>query len=101
MQRNLDEIIASQNTMLLRSGKENNISDDKVKVLLNKDLAKIKSWLLQQKNMAVLFLRYEDVISSPQPAAVKIDDFIGLKLNISKMAEAVKKDLYRNRLQKK
>src|SRR5215475_10041171 len=97
MNRSLDEIIASQNKMLLRLGEPT--SDDAVKVKENFawHLRVVKSWLKRQTNVELLELDYADVLKKPQEAAERIRNFLRGELQVQKMAEAVDPLLYRNR----
>lgn len=97
MNRSLDEVIASQNKMLERLGAP--LTDDAAKVKENFawHLRVVKSWLKRQTNMALLELDYTDVLKMPQDAAGRIRNFLGVDLQVEKMAEAVDPLLYRNR----
>jgi hypothetical protein len=97
MNRSLDEIIASQNKMLERLGEP--ISDDAEKLKENFawHLRVMKSWLKRQTNMDLLELDYAEVLKKPQEAADRVRNFLGVELQVHKMAEAVDPLLYRNR----
>ncbi len=96
--RNLHEVIASQNKMLLRRGeKVDPASDERMRGLFEKHLEKTKSWLESGKHFEVLELDYSQVIAAPVLQARKIREFLGRNLDVDKMAGAVEASLYRNR----
>jgi hypothetical protein len=96
--RNLHEVIASQNKMLLRRGeKVDPASDERMRGLFEKHLEKTRSWLQSSKHFEVLELDYSQVIATPVLQARKIREFLGQNLDVDKMAGAVEASLYRNR----
>ena len=97
MQRNLDEIIASQNKMLKRRGESSEVSDVQLKQLFEQEIKKIKRWLSTQKNFDVLYLAYDRIIGDPVGSAHKVNAFLDKRLNEDKMVNVVDKSLYRNK----
>ncbi len=97
MNRNLDEILASQAKMLARRGESSETSDDKMKELWEDHLWKVKYRVKRQPHFELLELHYKDVLGNPAEQAKRIHDFIGLELDVEKMARVVDKQLYRNR----
>jgi hypothetical protein len=98
MQRNMDEILASQKKMLVRSGKPTDkVSDDQLTDLYAKHLAKIKLWLSKQPNFYVLYLDYNAILDKPMDYIDTINDFLDNSLNAGKMAEVIDPNLYRHR----
>lgn len=97
MQRNLDEIIASQNKMLERVGKATNVPVAEIKSLLKQSLLESKRSLIKSKNMKVLFISYEQVLNEPEETTRSINNFLNSKLDSRKMASVVNKNLYRNK----
>ena len=100
MRRNLDEILASQKKMLIRSGKPTDkVSDDELGIMYRKHLAKVESWLAGQPNISVLDVNYNDMIRDPFPQIEKVRSFIGDEVDIEKMAGVVDQNLYRQRVE--
>lgn len=98
--RNLHEVIASQNKMLLHRGERvDSASDERMIGLFEKHLEKTKSWLASSKHLEVLELQYSEVIENPVEQARRIREFLRDDLDIGKMAGAVEASLYRNRAQ--
>lgn len=96
MQRDMNEVLASQDKMLSRSGRKGS-SHDTMRSAFQNHLAKIAAWLDEHVNVRVLWLNYAEVIAQPQETAKQIQEFLGQNLNLAKMAEAVDPSLYRNR----
>lgn len=99
MQRDINEVLASQKVMLERSGKQGaNVSDDKLAELFKKQLSDFENWIAKQKNFSVLRINYKDMISSPIPICEKINGFLEGALNIDDAIAVVDPSLYRNRV---
>ncbi len=96
--RNLREVIASQNKMLLRRGeKVDPASDERMRGLFEKHLEKTRSWLESSKQFETLELEYSQVIANPVLQARRICEFLRQNLDVDKMAGAVEASLYRSR----
>lgn len=99
MRRNIDEILASQQQMLVRRGEPTNtISDEKMKQSFERHLKDLEPWLLEQPNIAVLNVSYNEALANPLPSAQSIKDFLKLDLDLDRMAGVVNQNLYRNRV---
>jgi hypothetical protein len=96
MQRNLREIVASQNKMLARLGKPNDLPDEAAVQLLAAQV-KDASFFLRRPQFEVLELSYSDTLASARPQAQRLAEFVGEPLDVEKMAAAVDAQLYRNR----
>ena len=96
MHRNLREIVASQNKMLSRLGKANDLPDEAAVQLLASQV-KDASFFLQRPHFEVLELQYAETLQSPRPQAERIARFLGASLDVDKMAAVVDAQLYRNR----
>ncbi|WP_165225836.1 sulfotransferase family protein [Aquisphaera insulae] len=96
MERDLDEMLASQEKMLDRLNREAGPRDD-IKAAFVKHLSRLRAWLAQQPNMQVLYIRYSDLVKDPEAQASRINEFLGGALDVAAMAEAVDPSLYRNR----
>lgn len=98
MKRDVREVIASQNAMLERLGREKAIpSDEEMAERSLGHLERLERWLATQSNMQLLYLHYRDVIEQPRESARLLSTFAGIPLNVEKMAGAVEKSLYRQR----
>jgi len=92
MERDLQDVIVSQQKMLKRLGKgKGNEKNYPVglEMAYRKNLEQVKEWTNKEPNVEVLFVEYEQVIKSPRKEAVRINEFLDDQLNIRKMVEAV------------
>ena len=96
-ERDLAEVIASQNLMLQRRGEPNFLSDDKTKALYRNHLLEVKRLVKTKANVELLEVNYQEIIDHPQSCAEDINRFLGGRLHLKKMIDAVDPSLYRNR----
>jgi hypothetical protein len=98
MNRNIDEVLASQKKMLQRRGEAaDKVSDEAMADLFAKHLAKTTAWLQAQPNFETLFVDYNRLLADPQPQTHAVNRFLGGALDEERMATVVNPDLYRNR----
>jgi hypothetical protein len=97
MRRNLDEVIASQNKMLVRRGEERGGDDEKMIGLYKTHLRKVEFLLRERKNFESLDVDYKQALEQPREHAERVSRFLGMPLDVGRMAEVVDPDLYRNR----
>lgn len=98
MQRKMEEILASQKQMLIRSGKPtDDVGDEQLTEMYGKHLAKINAWLAGQANFSVIYLDYNQMLVDPQKYAHQVNQFLGDALDPQPMAGAVDSNLYRQR----
>ncbi|MFN2254716.1 MAG: sulfotransferase domain-containing protein, partial [Candidatus Promineifilaceae bacterium] len=71
--------------------------DAQMAALFEKHVSQVESWLREQPNIQVLYEHYSDILADPEKEARRINDFLGGRLQVERMAEAVDPDLYRNR----
>jgi hypothetical protein len=96
MNRDLREIVASQNKMLVRRGESSETSDERMIELFEKDLNDAR-FFLRRRQFDVMELHYRETLETPRVLARKIVEFIGEPLDVEKMAGVVDMQLYRNR----
>jgi hypothetical protein len=98
MQRKMDEILASQTQMLIRSGQPTDkVGDEQLAEMYEKHLAKVNGWLAAQANFSVLYLDYNQMLVDPEKYAVQVNEFLGGVLETRDMASIVDANLYRQR----
>lgn len=103
LDREIDEVLASQRKMLVRRGKDPNAVDDEtMKKSYAKHLNEVEQlFATNTANFKLLRLDHRQVLAKPEDAAQRINDFlrdfIGGSLDVRAMAEIVDKSLYRNR----
>ncbi len=97
LERDMDEILASQKKMLERLKKEDGATDEEIRTGYMKHLTKIRNWLKERKNFNVLYVSYNDIIKEPQSHITELNKFFNNKLNIDEMLKVVDNSLYRQR----
>ena len=98
MMRPLEEVVASQNRMLERMGKEvPRTPTGAVITAFQKHLKEVDGWLANKPYLRVLRVNHADVVAQPREAAERIAEFVGAPLSIEKMAAQVERSLYRER----
>jgi hypothetical protein len=98
MQRNVDEILASQKQMLIKRGEPTDkVTDAQLADIFQKHLKKTADWLAIQPNMKVVYVNYNEMLKDPLPSLKRVNQFLDSKLNLDEMAAVVDKNLYRQR----
>ena len=96
--RNIEEIMASQNKMLVNRDKPiDEVNEKRMIQNFESHLWKIKNVVLKKPWFEVLYINHRDILSDPKVEAQKIYRFLGGKLNEARMAAIVDTRLYRNR----
>jgi hypothetical protein len=98
MRRKLEEVIASQNVMLDRSGKEGGgLPNEKLLTVFRAEIDKSNRWLAEQANFKVLYVNYNEMIADPAPQIARINEFLGGGLDVKTMTATVDPALYRQK----
>ena len=98
MRRNLDEVLRSQNKMLVRRGEKGaDVTDEKMRRNYDQHLRRVYYRLNRLPNFKALYLDYPKVVEDSHREAGRICDFLGGELDAKMMASAVESGLYRNR----
>lgn len=97
MERDLKEILASQQKMLIRRQEQSKAGDAEMAAQFSEHLAAIKYWLARQPNMDVLYVDYNRMLADPEAYCQRITDFVGLGLDSARMRSVPNQRLYRNR----
>ena len=98
MRRRIEEILASQQEMLVRRGQaDGGINDDKLSALFEQHLREVEQWLEQRSYFDVYYASYNDILTAPGQVSSAINEFIGGHLDEREMAAAVDPSLYRQR----
>jgi hypothetical protein len=97
MNRDLDEVMASQRRMLVRRGEDPDSQDeDKLCAIFQKHLETTKDWLSRQENFRGIEIIYKEVLENPEKQASRIEVFLGRRLDVPRMVTRVRSELYRN-----
>lgn len=98
MTRKLDEVIASQNTMLQRNGKgSDDLSGEQLADIYRKQLLEARTWLDGRPNFEVQYVDYGDALNDTQRVADELNQFLHGGLNTNAMLEVPNPSLYRQR----
>jgi len=98
MERDLKEILTSQQKMLDNRQETSKVNDSEMRAQFEKHLGQVKYWLARQINMDVVYVSYNTLVAKPQADCERIADFIGSALDVNKMIMVPSKSLYRNRI---
>lgn len=98
IERDIQEILRSQEKMLSKMGQKVSSNQEILKKVFEKQLENTKQWLLSHNNVSVLYLQHREVLFQPQHTAIKINSFLDLSLEADMMAQVVDLSLYRQRV---
>lgn len=98
MQRDLDEVLASQAKMLARSGKPSAPADT-LKRVYTQQLDNVRRWMTSTPGVRSIEVSYNRMLSSPETEAARVAEFLGIAPSVPKMIATVDPSLYRNRRQ--
>ena len=98
MQRDLREVLASQNAMLAHRGETGgSVDDEQMRRMYEDHLQKVGRFIANRSCFSAVMIGYRDVIDKPREAARRIDEFLGGTLDVNRMAAVADPSLYRNR----
>jgi hypothetical protein len=97
MERDLSEILASQQKMLTHRNEATTVEDNELKQQFQDHLKTVKAWLVRQPNIEVMYVNFNALMADPAPFCSRIVEFIELPLNAEPMLSVPNKNLYRNR----
>ena len=100
MRRDLDEVIASQNRMLVNRQETNPVSDERAKQAFRKHIVQTKVRMRTRANFVMLEVHYRNALDEPRAEAERVARFLGGGLDVERMAGVVEARLYRNQAQK-
>ncbi|MEM9847684.1 MAG: sulfotransferase family protein, partial [Bacteroidota bacterium] len=99
VERDLLEIVASQQKMLVRAGKR--VQTDTLPLNLveqyKKTLQKVKTWAANQPNVEIHFVKHQAIMNAPFAQAMLMNDFFDGTLLVERMAGVVDQALHRER----
>ena len=96
--RPLDEILASQETMLRRKGHLGDTNNEALLGLYERHVSQILDWMAHNRTLRHRVVQYHDIIDAPHRAAREITDFLAHDLDTDAMAGVVDPKLYRQRV---
>ena len=96
MERDLDEMIVSQEKMLKRLGRPA-APRDEIRTAFANHLGRLRDWLGRHPHIRILYVKYSDLIENALEQSLRISAFLDGKVDAQAMAKAVDPSLYRNR----
>lgn len=98
MQRDLGEVVASQNVMLARRGEPASaMTDAEVRTAYETHLRAVFRLIAGRSDMSVIEVPYREALDHPLEQARRVRAFLERPLDEAAMAGAVDRDLYRTR----
>ncbi len=94
MERDIEEILQSQSTMLARDGRTS-ADREVLRRAYERQVAEAQAWAARQKRTEFMAIAYQDVLADAAAATARVNSFLGGSLNESAMAEAVDPSLHR------
>ena len=96
LKRPIQEILASQQTMLERQGKTSASAETLTRVYTSQ-MAEVEAWLSAQPSFSVLPVAHGHLLADPLRAAAEINEFLDGTMDVAAMASAVDPQLHRQR----
>ena len=97
MEREIGEILASQQKMLKRRNETSTLSDAEMEAQFREHLRAVKYWAARKPNMRILFVKYSEMVNAPETLCQSIVDFLEMPLDLKAMQSVPSQSLYRNR----
>ena len=97
MERELSEVLASQQKMLVRRGESSETEDAQMRELYREHLRHVKFLVGYRRHFDALFVDYRRVLAQPREEASRVNRFLDGRLDERAMVEAIDPELYRNR----
>jgi hypothetical protein len=98
MQRDLEEVVASQRAMLARSGNPSDVlPPERMIEIFRAQVDATLTWVSQQPRLQLLEVAYAQAIREPESVASAVDEFLGGGLDVVAMAAIPDPALYHQR----
>jgi hypothetical protein len=99
MRRKLEEVLASQRTMLKRkAGPDDSASDEQMETLFRRELQSFYDWVPNQRHIELIDVDYNRILTDPLGELTRVQEFLGGAIDLAAMASVVDSKLYRNRV---
>jgi hypothetical protein len=99
MRRKLEEVLASQRTMLERkAGPGDAASDQQMETLFRRELQSFYDWVPRQRHIELIDVDYNRILTDPLTELNRVQEFLGGAVDLAAMASVVDSKLYRNRV---
>ena len=98
MRRRIEEVLASQKTMLLRQGRTPAaLPPEQLARIFNSQMEDLERWMGAQPAFTFLPVHFHELVADPVGHAARINAFLGGALDEAAMAGAVDPTLYRQK----
>jgi hypothetical protein len=97
MQRDLDEVLASQNQMLDSRGEAAGAADDRMRAVYEEHLTQVARLMARRACFSTLFVNYAEVLAEPAAQAARVNAFVGGRLDTGRMSAVADRSLHRHR----
>lgn len=97
LRRHLDEVLASQQKMLVRRNEEDEAADGEMKEMFASHVEEVEGWMRASDHVEVLFVSYNRMQSDSESQIARLCKFLEADLDGSKMATIIDPTLYRQR----
>ena len=97
MEREIREILASQQKMLQRRNEASKTPDEELSAQFKEHLKAIKYWLARQPHISVKYVDYNRLMADPDAQCRPVAEFLGVPLDVERMRSVPNERLYRNR----
>jgi hypothetical protein len=97
MRRDLDEVIKSQDKMIENRKADDPTEAETLKEAYRNHIVSVRRMVRAAPNFELLEVNYREAIGNARAVAEQVNAFVGGRLDVQKMVEAVDPALYRNR----
>jgi hypothetical protein len=97
MERDLAEVLASQQKMLDHRGEETGTGDEQMREHYREHLRHVKFLIGYRRHFDALYVPYRSVLDQPREESRRINEFLGGVADEGAMVDVVDRALYRNR----
>ena len=98
LQRDLAEVVASQEKMLARRGMPAGAVPAETMIrLFQSEVLAFRNWVQGRRDLDCLFVDYAGLVARPEPGMQAVADFLDLPLDVAAMARVTAPGLHRNR----
>jgi len=99
MQRNLAEVVASQNRMLENKGEAENkpINNEELVRIFSLHLRGARQWIADRTNIQAVFVDYNRLMQRPAATLKPVEDFLAMELAKPEILTVVDLSAYRHR----
>lgn len=96
--RKLEEVIASQETMLRRNGKgADGLKEEQLVDIYRRQLLQFDAWIEGRPNFSVLYVDHHEVLNDTERVARDVNQFLGGDLDVAAMIRVPDRSLHRQK----